>query len=125
MAQRKSTAGFTMVEIIASLAILSTSMLAVFGVLRICTRAGHHCEMMGQSMLLAESLLNETMGNQISAFETSEGQRGPFHWQVELKSTEIENLGAVYVRVVWQEQQKEQSSELYSFIHIPSVLEGQ
>ena len=57
---RKKTSAFTMVEILVALAILATSMLAVFGVLRMCVSAENANQKLAESVLLAEKLLAET-----------------------------------------------------------------
>ena len=117
-------AGFTMVEIIATLAILSTSLLAVFGAMRVCSMASYHARMLTQSVFLAESLLTETILNKNIAFETTQGQQNVYTWQVQTAPTPVENLGAICVRVEWQEQQRQQQYELYSLIYIKPLIEG-
>jgi len=116
--------GFTMVEIIAALAILSTSLLAVFGAMRVCSTASYHSRMLTQSVFLAESLLTETILNKNIAFSTTQGQQDVYTWQVQTASTPVENLGAICVRVEWQEQQRKQQYELYSLIYIGALIEG-
>ncbi|MFC1677107.1 prepilin-type N-terminal cleavage/methylation domain-containing protein [Planctomycetota bacterium] len=113
--------GFTMVEVIVAIAILSTSMLAVFGVLRTCLAADSRSRMLTRSVLLAESLMTETMLKRNITYETTQGSKGPFNWQIQVAPTQMDNLGAVCVQVKWPRQQQ---YELFSLVHNPAVLEG-
>lgn len=116
--------GFTMVEIIVTLAILSTSMLAVFGVLRMCTYANTASQRLTESVFLAEKLLAETTLNDKIIHHTAKGSQGQFTWQIQTAATGMDNLAAVCVTVEWLEQQKPQQYQLYSLVHIPTLMEG-
>jgi type II secretory pathway pseudopilin PulG len=116
--------GFTMVEIIVALTILSTSLIALFGTLQICTTAVHHTRMLTNSVLLAEKLFTETKLNQNLAFETRQGRHDIYQWKVQTVPTPIEYLGAVSVQVKWKEQKRQQQYELISLIYIQPVFEG-
>ncbi len=113
-----------MVEIIVALAILSTSMLAVFGALRMCTVANSSSQRLTESVLLAEKLLAEaTLNNKITYRTTSGSERG-FSWQIQMAPTGMDNLAAVCVKLQWLDQQKPQEYQLYSLMHIPVLMEG-
>ena len=122
-----STSGlqaFTMVEVIVALAILSTSMLAVFGVLRMCLTANSSSQMLTKSVLLAESLLSETMLKRSIVYQTTQGSEGPFGWQIQIAPTEMDNLAAICVLINWQQQQRQGQFELFSLVHIQPQFEG-
>ncbi len=70
-----------MVEIIVALAILSTSMLAVFGVLRMCISANSSSQRLTESVFLAEKLLAETTLSGNVTYHTTKGNEGQFSWQ--------------------------------------------
>lgn len=116
--------GFTMVEIIVALVILSTSMLAVFSVLRMCTAANNGSQRLTEAVLLAEKLLSETTLEKNITYQTTHGRENVFTWQIQIAPTEMDNLAAVCVNVQWFLQQKPQEYELFSLMHIPAVLEG-
>ena len=116
--------GFTMVEIIVALAILSTSVLAVFGVLRMCASANGTSQRLTESVFLAEKLLAETMLKENISFQTSEGKQGQFSWQIQTAPAGKDNLVAISVTVQWLDQQKPQQYQLYSLKHISSLVEG-
>lgn len=120
----RGNCGFTMVEIIVALAILSTSMLAVFGVLRMCTTANSGSQRLTESVLLAERLLSETTLKRNITFQTTHGRDGAFTWQIQIAPTEMDNLAAVRVKIQWLQQQKPQEYELFSLMHIPALIEG-
>jgi len=116
--------GFTMVEVIVALAILGISLAAVFGSMRMCSTASHHSRMLTKSVLLAESLLTEVKLDRNPVFETRRGQKGLYRWRVQIAAAPVENVGAICVRVKWQEQQRTQQYELLSLIHIKPAIEG-
>ena len=120
----RDSGGFTMVEIIVALAILSTSMLAVFGTLRMCTTANSSSQRLTESVLLAEKLMAETKLEDNVTYRTTKGNEGRFSWQIQTASTEMHNLAAVRVKVEWLDQQKPQEYQLYSLMHISVLMEG-
>lgn len=120
---KKTTLGFTMVEVIVAIAILSTGIIAVFGAMRICSTAAHHTRMLTKSVLLAEALLVEVRLSENAVFETKEGREGSYWWKVRIVPTPAENLGAIHVQVRWQEQQREQQYELFSLVQMKSFME--
>jgi general secretion pathway protein I len=121
---RSTCAGFTMVEVVVALAILGTTIIAVFGAMRSCSRAAHHTRMLTKSVLLAETLLAEAKTSELAVFETTQGQKDSYTWTVRIAPTPIENLGAIRVEVKWLEQQREQQYELLSLIYMrPSAEE--
>ena len=109
---RRTVYGFTMVEIIVALAILSTSMLAVFGTLRMCTTAGSSSQRLTESVLLAEKLLAEATGNDRITYQTIKGSEGHFSWQIQTAPTGMDNLAAIGIKVQWLDQQKPQEYQL-------------
>lgn len=121
----RTAGGFTLVEIVVSLAILSVTIVAVFGALRMCSRAAYHARMLTKSVLLAESLIVEKRISENTAYETTEGQDGSYRWTVQVAPTPVESLGAIVVRVQWAEQQRPQQYELVSMIQMRSFTERQ
>ncbi len=119
-----SVGGFTMIEILVALAILGTSMLAVFGTLRMCTSANAASQRLTESVLLAEKLLAETVLNDKIAYRTTNGKKGRFSWQIQTAATGMDNLAAVNVQVQWLDQQKPRRYQLNSLMHIPALVEG-
>lgn len=121
---RRNAPAFTMIEIIVSLAILSTSMLAVFGVLRVCLAANGQSMMLTKSVLLAESLLTETSLQKPVSYQTTQGNDGLFSWQVQVAPTENDNLAAVCIQINWKQQERQRQYELLSLLYIQPQLEG-
>lgn len=113
-----------MVEIIVALAILSTSMLAVFGALRMCTTANSISQRLTESVFLAEKLLAETTLNSKITYQTTRGSEGQFSWQIQTAPTGMDNLTAVSIQIQWLDQQKPQEYHLHSLMHIPALMEG-
>ena len=107
-----------MIEIVVALAILSITIVAMFGALRTCSVAAYHARMLTNSVLLAESLLTEAGLQGHTAFETTEGQNNMYRWKVQIVPTPIESLGAICVQVEWLEQQRRQQYELLSLVQM-------
>ncbi|MFC1676523.1 prepilin-type N-terminal cleavage/methylation domain-containing protein [Planctomycetota bacterium] len=122
--KNRSGTGFTMVEVIVALAILSTSLIAIFSALRTCSMAAYHSRMLTKAVLLAEELLTETKLNGNTAFEIRNGQRDLYHWQIQIAPTPVESLGSISVKVIWQEQQRPQEYQLLSLTEMKTALEG-
>ena len=121
---RRRETGFTMVEIIVALAVLSTSMLAVFGTLRMCTMANSSSQRLTESVLLAEKLLAEATLNDKITYRTTKGSEGQFSWQIQTAPTEMDNLAAIGIKIQWLNQQKPQEYQLNSLMHISVLMEG-
>jgi len=119
-----ASVGFTMVEVVVALAILATTVVAMFGAMRNCLTAAHHSRMLTGSVLLAETLLAEAILSEKMTFETKRGQQDSYRWQVQTVATPIENLGAIRVKVSWWEQQREQQYELLCLVQIKTTVEG-
>lgn len=122
---KDSLGGFTLVEVIVSITILSTSLLAVFGVLRLCSSASVTSQRMTESSLLAEKLLVETMCDKNLIFQTRTGKESIFTWQITTSSTDIENLAMVYITIQWQQQMVQKEYQLKSLLYIKPQYEGQ
>ena len=113
-----------MIEVIVALALMGITCIAVFGVLRACSRAAHHSRMLTKSVLLAESLLAKTTVEEKPVFGLKNGEQDFFRWKVEVAPTEFEDLGAVRVEVNWMEQQREQEYQLCYLMRMKSSFEG-
>ena len=116
--------GFTMIEVIVAMAILSTSMLAVFGTLRMCATANATSQGLTESVLLAEKLLAQTMLENNVTYQITSGNKDRFSWQIQTAPTKMHNLAAVSVKIQWRNQQKPQEYQLHSLMHIPPAIEG-
>jgi len=117
-------AAFTLIEIIVSITILSTSLLAVFGVFRMCSSASVTSQRLTESVLLAEKLLVETTLEKNIRFQTKSGKEGFYDWQIKTSPSEIESLAVIEVTVIWHQQMNEKEYTLKSLLHIPPQYEG-
>ena len=118
--------GFTMVEVVVSLVILSTTIIAVFGAMTTCLSGAHHTRRLMGSVLLAETKLVETRLrlSENAVFETTEGHEDLYRWEVRVVPTPVENLAAIRVQVKWLEQQRKQQYELFSLFYIKPAIRG-
>lgn len=115
---------FTLVEVLVSMAILSTALLAVFGVFQMCSKASTASRRLTESTLLAEKLLVETSLDNNLGFQRQNGTEGLYSWLVKTSPTEVENLALIEVTVQWPQQMSEKDYKLTSLIYIPSAYEG-
>jgi len=116
--------GFTMVEIIVSLALLGTALIAVFTALRTTATAAHHSRMLTRSVLLAESLLADTLNSENLTFKTTTGKNEVFQWEIKVAPTTKENLAAISVKIKWLEQQRKQQYQLLTLLQMKTRFEG-
>ena len=115
--------GFTMVEVIAAMAIMSTSLLAIFGTARSCSMAADRNHKLTRAVLIAETLLNEQMLDDQISYQSRQGQIDEYHWQVKISQTDIENLAKIKVTLTFKQQSIQQEYELISFLYIePTVV---
>ena len=117
--------GFTLIEVVVSLALLGFGLAAAFAALSSCSAAAHHARMLTRSVLIAERLLVEAQLSRRHAFETRQGQEGLYAWQVRLAPSSVDSLGAIHVQVTWPEQQRTQQYDLYSLIAMQSFAQWQ
>ena len=107
---------FTVVEVVVALGIMACSLLTVLGVLRTCARTSQHVRLLNGSILLAERLLGQTRSAPPEAFEERTGEEGFYRWAVTVAPTPVEGLGAVRVRIQWQEQRRPQDYDLVTLV---------
>jgi hypothetical protein len=112
-----------MAESIVALAILSTALIALFGVLRQCAMAATQSRMLTKAVLLAESRLGEAKLDSNPSFGTTKGENDEFKWQTAIKQTDIDSLAAVEVIVSWIQQQQQKSYRLISMMKMKSFSE--
>lgn len=118
--RRSNHSGFSMLETIVALSVMSISLLAIFGAMRASANAAYHSRMQTKAILLAESKMVEAKLTRQSTYGITKGQHDRFRWEVSIEPTTIESLGAVTARIKWMEQEREQAYELISFIQMKS-----
>jgi len=110
--------GFTMAEVIVAIAIMSTSLLAIFGTARSCSMAADRNRKLSQAVLIAETLLNEQMLDEGIAYQSSQGSSDKYDWEIKILETDIENLAKIEIAVTIRQQSSRQEYELVSFLYI-------
>jgi type II secretion system protein I len=118
---KRLTVSFTLIEVIVAVTVFGTAMVAVFGVLSVCSNASHHARMLTHAVLLAQSQLAELRLLDKPSFQITEGSKDLYKWQTQVvKTPNDEDLAAVKVVVTWNEQQREQRYELLSLMKLKS-----
>ncbi|MCK5600270.1 prepilin-type N-terminal cleavage/methylation domain-containing protein [Candidatus Pacearchaeota archaeon] len=121
---RCENSGFTMLEVVVALAVMSISVLGVFGVMRACSFASGQSTFLTESTLLAERLVTETSHKKPVVYQTTQGTTGWLHWTITVTPTGRDNLASLSVKVSPQ-QQPQRYFELLSLIHVVPESGGQ
>jgi prepilin-type N-terminal cleavage/methylation domain-containing protein len=98
---KKAIRAFTMIEVIVSLAIMATALLAIFIAMRSSASAAIQAGTLTKATLLAESLLTEILTTDDLDFNTTQGKRDRFQWKIQIAPTPIDNLAAVNIKISW------------------------
>lgn len=117
------TQGFTIVEAMVSLCVLSFSLMAVFGTLNMCSTIAYHSRMLSKAVFLAERLMVETKLSEITSYDLKQGQEENFHWAVQISPTPVDGLGAIVIKVSWMEKQNPKQYNLRSLTRV-RLLQG-
>ncbi|HPS55256.1 MAG TPA: hypothetical protein PLP05_06640 [Sedimentisphaerales bacterium] len=115
--------GFTLVEAIAAIAIMSTSLLAIFGTAHSCLIASDMNRKLTHAVFIAETLINEQLLDEQIAYQTIQGQTDDYNWQIKILQTDIDNLAKIEITVAFKHQSAQQQYQLVSFLYIkPEIL---
>ena len=115
--------GFSILESIIALTIMSVSFVAIFSTIRSAASAIHYKNIETQALILAETNLSETKLGKLTNFQTTSGKSGRFTWQVEILTTDIETLGLIKSQVVWLEKNTENKVSLKTFVQMQNFME--
>ena len=104
-------AGFTLLEVIVSLAIMGVGLVAVLEAYGAAMRLSVQDEFLTTATLLATGKMQEVMKETYITVGTDEGAFGDefedFRWTVEIADSEIEGLELVTVTVYWEAAERE------------------
>ncbi len=107
--------GFTLVELMIALVILTIGLLALSGVQ---TRSSHDVHTTGRhtrALALAEEHLEVTRGGGYAAADSANGVSGPFTWVTIVDSVAVD-LKRVVVTVTWNESNAARSLQLNTLL---------
>jgi prepilin-type N-terminal cleavage/methylation domain-containing protein len=121
---KKPARAFTMIEVIVSLAIMATALLAIFTAMRSSSSAAVQSRTLTKATLLAETLLSEIFIAEDLAFNTTQGERGRLQWKIQIVPTPIDNLAAVNIKISWPFASGSRHYELLSLRCIEPKFEG-
>ena len=121
---KKSIRAFTMIEVIVSLAIMATALLAIFTAMRSSALAATQAGTLAKATLLAETLLTETLTKDDLDFNTTKGKRDRFQWKIQIATTPIDNLAAVNIKISWPFANGSRNYELLTLRCIEPKFQG-
>ncbi len=121
---KKTIRAFTMIEVIVSLAIMATALLAIFTAMRSSASAAIQAGTLAKATLLAETLLTETLTKDDLDFNTTHGKRDRFQWKIQIATTPIDNLAAVNIKISWPFANGSRNYELLTLRCIEPKFQG-
>jgi prepilin-type N-terminal cleavage/methylation domain-containing protein len=121
---KKATPAFTLIEVMVSLAIMATALLAIFTAMRSSASAAIHAGTLTKATLLAESLLTETINQDDLVFNTTQGKSDRFKWKIQIATTPIDNLAAVNIKISWPFANGSRHYELLTLRYIEPKFQG-
>lgn len=112
--------GFTLLEIMVALTIVSIALVAMIGVVQRNILANDNLHQMTRATLLAKQKMAEIENRVEGAFEQREGEFPPpyqnFSWQSHLTPTPISGVEQIDLSVIWGDERKQELVTLTSFI---------
>lgn len=116
MLSRRLSGGFSLVEMVAALAIFSISIVATLGIFTVCLRSTGTSVNYTRASFLAQGLMEEMLAEQEFTPGDDSGDFGAAlpdaTWTRELVETETIGLYEVQVRVIWTEHENQRLFEL-------------
>ncbi len=97
--------------------------MAIFGTLSVSSTMAHHTRMLSKAVFLAERVLTEAKLTEITDYDTKPGQEGSFNWIIQVTRTPVDGLGAITVKVTWQEKGQAKHFSLRSLVRV-RVIRG-
>ena len=109
--KRRNSGGFSLLEILVAVTILSVGILGVLAGFSVSTRAAARAYRNDQAAVIAQGKLDEVLVLPASELEPASGESGQFHWALEF---EAKPLGLVRATVVvgWLEQGRPETYRL-------------
>jgi type II secretion system protein I len=115
----KKNKGFTLLEVLLSLSIISVSLLAVINCFSGAVSAKKSVLNYTQAMLLADEKLFEIQNADFNKIEKKGNFNPPyekFQWGIDASSTDYSNLAQVDLTVSWTQQGREKSIQVATII---------
>jgi type II secretion system protein I len=118
----RGSRGFTLLETMVSLAVLSVAAIAVWNVLAMASRAGQQDADTRVALMLADTTLTKLslvpvkqLGRQTGRFD---GQYQRYQWVCDVESSPFDGLVQVVVRVCWQQRGQQRSVTLATLLRV-------
>lgn len=114
--------GFTLIETMVSLVVLSVGLVAVWNVLAMSSLAGQQDANTRVALMLADNMLTEMSLSPIKQLGRQQGRfDGPYQrytWTSEVESSPVDGLTQVVVRVHWQQRGQQRTVTLATLLRI-------
>ena len=124
----KGEKAFTLLEAIASLAILSIGLIAVVKSFSSSVQAGSYTQGLTIATFLSEGKIAELETTSQTTLGTETGDFGEdypnYRWETEVSSTENEKIQEAVVSIFWRKRGEERKIELITLLPQRSIAEG-
>lgn len=125
--RRRPDGGFSLTELVASLAIFSIGVLGCVELYTVSFRTTSDSLDYTRAVILAEGLLEETMMDDYLTASTDSGDFGEYYprhsWELEIEETDQEGLHRIHLLVVWTARGVEKNYELVT-LHAERDIAG-
>ncbi|MDY7034209.1 MAG: prepilin-type N-terminal cleavage/methylation domain-containing protein [Thermodesulfobacteriota bacterium] len=116
----KQNAGFTLLEVMITLAVIAISIVAILRALGMSVDLSYESKNITAATLLAKGKMAEVESEGFPEIEEISGDFGDespnFRWEKSISEIGIEELRKVEIRVLWQEGNNEKKVELVTLI---------
>ena len=103
---------------------MAAASLAIFTALRAGHSAAVQSRTLTEAILLAETLLTETITTDNLEFKTTTGTRDRLQYRIQIAPTPSDNLAAIHIRISWPFNERRRHYELLTLRCIEPVFEG-
>jgi len=123
--RRKHAAGFTLLEIMVALTVLSISLVVLLGLRNKDIALAAHARELTEATLLARQKVTDititgfpNLGEETGDF----GEEAPkYRWRQEVRPTPFEAIRELSVQVIWENNKEERSVNFTSYLFDPSI----
>ncbi len=115
---RKKEQGFTLLEVLAAMAVLAVGMLILLQTDALNASRTLHSSRLSGAVWLAQEKMDELFSRGVPDFPEDEQSDDPgvYRWRTSVNETEYEGVKEVRLTVIWQEGRREESYSVVAYL---------